>query len=254
MSERVFVFGEGKTEKTVLNSLGKYMETRDLEITSVGGKNNFGNRMTVDLASEFRPGMPGRYVRVLVFRDVDQAETETDLRRSFEGIARQLIDMPAQWRPLADAVNVSTLDISPTGERPGLRLVLHLAATPPRGGGPAVLPDFSDKTTDGYLLWLALAPGVVERFARDARVDAGVIVQKVTTELPQLFAQNRIPFNTDKDYLAAYLAATRFWKVKRNEVKESLVGIIFDRAAQAAREDLGNIMNSWLCAVKEARR
>jgi hypothetical protein len=254
MSDRVFVFGEGKTEQTVLDNLGKYLGAGGLEPTFVGGKNNFRNKMLIELEPEFKPGMPGHYVRVLVFRDVDRGETEADLCRSFGSIARQLIDTPAQWRSVADAANVFAVDIRPTGERPGLRLVLHLAATPPVTGLPPVLPDFSDKTTDGYLLGLALSPGVVERFARDARVDATVIVQKVTAELPQLFSQNRLPLETDKDYLAAYLVATRFWKVKRNEAKERLAGIILDRATKAAAQDFCTVMHSWLCAIKEARR
>ena len=259
MNEMVFIFGEGSTERIVLDKLGNFLGASNLpHPTLVGGKNAFGNKMIGELRPLFNPGRPGHYVRALVFRDFDEGETDDRILQSFSGIARNLIDAQADWHVSEACPNISLLDISPTEERPGLRLVLHVATTPPviAEDEQWALPVFMDKTTDGYLIRMAMLPDVIERFAWDIRVDSKVIVKIIIDELPELFDKRDtpIPFDCDKDYLFAYLVSTRFWKVKRTEVKETLVGIILDRAMKHAENNFRTIMNSWLTAIAEVQK
>lgn len=260
MDERIFVYGEGVTEKIVLKRLVDDLEENRIQVTAVGGKNNFETRILEDLEPEFNTGVPGQYVRVLVFRDLDFGEKADNVRRSFSRIVRNLVGKESQWRGVETIPNVSVCSIPPDNDRSGLRLVLHLAEKPRTspGNDGLGLPDFKDKTTDGYLLWMGLTSNVVARFARDIKVEPSIISDIVETELPELFcpaaADIRIPFDSDKDYLSAYLVSTRFWKVKRTEGKERLAGIILDRAKKFAKEDFETIMGSWMAAIKEVQK
>lgn len=263
MDDRIFVYGEGPTEKIVLVRLVDELEGNRAQVTGVGGKNKFVTRIIDDLESEFNPGVPDQYVRVLVFRDLDDGEKAENVRQSFSRIVRNLVHKERPWRPVEAIPNVSVCSIPPDNERSGLRLVLHLAEKPRTspGNGTLNLPDFKDKTTDGYLLWMALTPNVLARFARDIRdikVAPSTISRIVETEIPEMFrpsdADIRIPFDSDKDYLSAYLVSTRFWKVKRTEAKERLAGIILDRAIKYAKDDFKTIMGSWMAAFEEVQK
>jgi hypothetical protein len=219
---------------------------------NVRGKNNFRSKIPNTLKPEFDPGEPGRYVRVLVFRDLDADEKRQDIVASFEGIACELL---ARWRlepqlsPLDDWPNIFTVDETPTEDRPGLRFVLHIA-------DPPQLEDLDLKnvTTDCYVLALALQDPVLERFARDISSQNDALHILVTEKVPQTIIDQGITFDEDKDFLAAYLCAARFWTVKRTEEKERLLKIVLARARKYAHDEFWSIFASWRTAIEEVIR
>lgn len=271
MDSPLFVFGEGITEQVVFRKLAEFLNqsgqlsrpiitagTPRPDLIAVGGKNNF-KQVILDTVGLRTKALSERGVRLLVFRDRDQNEKEAALKQSFVDIVRSLVDQSQtnnSWKPHAEFTNISSLEITNREAQANspLRLVLHLA-TNPLGERPSAMPDFNDKTTDGYILQLALSSGVIGRFApKDVKVGTHLLSQKITQEIPELFQQNGLPFDTDKDYLAAYLLTTRFWKTRRTEDKARLVEIILDRAVQHEPEAYQTAWASWIAAIKEVQQ
>lgn len=253
----IYSFGEGPTDQVVFDVLKEALEkthnlTFEGKFVNVRGKNNFRSKIPNTLKPEFDPGEPGRYVRVLVFRDLDADEKRQDIVASFEGIACELL---ARWRlepqlsPLDDRPNIFTVDETPTEDQPGLRFVLHVA-------DPPQLEDLELKnvTTDCYILALALQDPVLERFAQDANSQSDTLHSLITREMPQVISDQDVAFDEDKDFLAAYLCASRFWTKKRTEEKERLLNIVLKRALKYDQEDFWSVFASWKTAIEEATR
>ncbi len=253
MDEELFVFGEGKTEEVVFAWLSqKWALPQQARLISVDGKTNFVSGILKKVEQDFAPGIPGQMVRLLAFRDLDQDETMESICQSFEQIGNDLRGEALQFTPSHKFPNVLVSTIQPTQQHPGLRFVLHIADTPT--GIPEQLNQFANKTTDAYILSIALSDGVLSRFGRKAGTKPGIIRAKVLSELPQLFANNGIGFDTDKDYLAAYLTATRFWKINRTEQEARLTKVILDRAMSYANGALEQTFASWAFAIEEVSR
>lgn len=254
---KVFVFCEGPTDQviyaTVKESLSQVQVPAEKPI-SFGGKSNFHPRILETVAPELTAGEPGSYTSILVFRDRDAGEEPSAIQDAFAGIARELL---RQWQlqpafaPVQSWPNLFRLDEPPTLERPGLCLVLHIAA-------PPQLENLSLKnlTTDGYVLALALQDEVLERFAVESKVKSSsdVLRKLITHEVPEAISNGGIVFDEDKDYLAAYLCAARFWTVRRAEEKERLLHVILDRALRYTPEAFRCVLNSWGAAMKEVMR
>lgn len=253
----IYPFGEGPTDQVVFYTLKKALEeAHDLRFegsfVSVGGKERFREQMINKLEPEFDPGQPGRYVRVLAFRDLDAGEERRDVATSFEGIARQLLarrELEPQLSPLDDWPNLFVLDQAPNGDRPGLRLVLHIA-------NPPALEDLAlrNVTTDCYVLALALQEPVLARFAQGVSSQSNTLHALVTQEVPQAISNRGIACDEDKDFLAAYLCAARFWTVGRTEEKERLLNVVLARALRYAQDEFWAVFASWKTAIEEAMR
>lgn len=256
MSE-VYPFGEGPTDQVVFYTLKEALEkTHGLEFrgsfVSVGGKDRFREQVIDKLGPEFDAGEPGRYLRVLAFRDLDADEERQNILASFENIARELLvrwELEPQFSPLADWPNIFLIDQAPTDDRPGLRLVLHIADPPQLGD-----LDLRNLTTDCYVLVLALQEPVLERFAQDINSQSDTLHTLITQEMPQTISDQDITFDEDKDFLAAYLCASRFWTVRRTEEKERLLNVVLDRARKYAQGEFWSVFASWQTAIEEAIR
>ncbi len=131
---------------------------------------------------------------------------------------------------------------------PGLRLILHLA-----NSSPLNLPaNLRNDTTDGYILAAGLTDVVLERFAIKVNSNAQDLRVLITSSIPQTIRQTHNAFDQDKDYLAAYLCATRFWAVHRTEDQARLVRIILDRIKKYDPDALQQIFAPWRAAIEEA--
>lgn len=250
---KVFVFCEGPTDQVIYSAVREGLSRVQVPAEkpiSVGGKTNFRPKILETVAPELTAGEPGSYIGVLVFRDQDAGEELLAIQDAFAWIARELLRQwklqpePAQVQPWP---NLFRLDEPPTPERPGLRLVLHIAA-----------PQFENLslrnlTTDGYVLALALQDEVLKRFAGESKVrsSSGILRELITHGVPGTISNCNIAFDEDKDYLAAYLCATRFWTVKRTEEKERLLRLILDRALKYTPAAFWCVLNSWKAAIEE---
>ncbi|MEA3310490.1 MAG: hypothetical protein U9Q70_13420 [Chloroflexota bacterium] len=252
MNKRIFAFGEGVTEKTVWNKLHSKLPQSESKIGgafhAVGGKSGFKKKMLDILEPEF---CPGGYVRVVVFRDVDKGEDIQQILPSFKNLAQDLLSCSIELVNHPNYTNVFVADIQPTDTSTGMRFVLHLAATPSLLSSAIVDLGLRNQTTDTYILALALLDSVLERFAREAKTKKDILESKVVSEIPNLFQKNGIRFDEDKDLLAAYLVATRFWTVKRTDQKERLVKIILDRAFKYDSQNAWKVFASWRAAIEE---
>lgn len=256
MSE-IYSFVEGATDQVVFEVLKEALEkthslTSEGKFVNVKGKSNFRSKIPNTLKPEFDPGEPGRYVRVLVFRDLDADEKTQDITASFEGVARELLarwGLEPQLSPLDDWPNIFTIDEAPTEDRPGLWFVLHVADPPHLEG-----LNLKNITTDCYVLALALQEPVLERFARDISSQSDTLHTLITQGVPQTIIDQGVTFNEDKDFLAAYLCASRFWTKKRTEEKDRLLKIVLARARKYAQGEFWSIFASWKTAIEEAVR
>lgn len=250
MNEELFVFGEGKTEEVVFACLSqKWALPQQAHLISVNGKTNFVSGILDKVGQDFAPGVPGQTVRILAFRDHDEGEKIESICQSFEQIGNILRGESLQFIPSPAANNVFVSTIQPTQQHPGLRFVLHIANTP--AGIPEQLNQLVSKTTDAYILSIALSNGVLSRFGQKVGIEPDIIKAKVLSELPRLFADNGIGFDTDKDYLAAYLTATRFWKINCTEREDRLARVILDRAMSHAIDIFEQTFASWAVAIEE---
>jgi len=110
----------------------------------------------------------------------------------------------------------------------------------------------SNNTTDGYILAIGLEEGVLNAFETDNKVTKGVLYKLITQCIPNCFSdpQYNITFEQDKDYLAAYLCASRFWVKHRTDVR--LTHVILDRAWKHNPEHFKEVFASWIEAMTKA--
>ena len=257
MMATIFPFGEGKTEQVVFDFLRKkwFGHAEFSKFVSVEGKKGFSSEIRE------RPGIPlivetelvpNKEVRVIAFRDLDEGESTASVRQSFQSIVWRLLKpwglRPQSQEVLSNAVYKWEVFAGP--EQPGLRFVLHIA-----GSVDATVP-LRNWTTDGYILALGLKGRVLERFARESKVksDVATLSALITTAIPDMISQQGINFDEDKDYLAAYLVATRFWTVRRTEEQARLIRVILDRAWKYDREQAEQVFKSWRIAIEEVVR
>jgi len=250
----IFPFGEGKTEKVVFDFIrGKLELLGDFrEFNNVGGKNNFRSQILEIVQPDVEAH---RDVRILVFRDLDNGEEPEEVAQSFRDIVWNLLK---KWnlRPRIKQhrcfSNIFTCEHSKHEETPELRLVLHIA-----DNSTLELPvSLLNQTTDGYLLAVGLLDSVLDRFAREPKVnsDRQTLYTLITDSIPSTINRAGITFNEDKDYLAAYLATSRFWVVKRAESRAQLAKIILARTWKYAQDKFSSIFASWITAIQEVIR
>lgn len=247
----VFSFGEGPTDRVVFGFLKSsiFPEKAFREFVSVNGKSNFRPQIMRTVRSEV---IPGNSICMLVFRDRDAGESAEDIVLAF----RQIVwDLLSEWnlrpeiQPHQDYPNVHICAQPSSNTVPGLRFILHLA-----DNSSLNLPaNLRNHTTDGYVLATGLTNIVMERFAAKIHSNVQYIHTLVTNLIPDLI-RNKGSFDQDKDYLAAYLCATRFWVVHRTEAQERLVDIILQRAWRYEPDTIRRIFASWQIAVEEALR
>lgn len=255
MTIRVFPFGEGKTEEIIFEILrsqvGNSPDVAFQNFVSVGGKTNFSNRISRTISSEL---VPNYDIRVVIFRDLDHGEIPENVVQSFQDIAWNLL---AKWnltppiQPVNGAPNIYVLNQPVASQSPGFRLVLHL----PDNGVFNNLPvPLHNRTTDGYVLALGLDDTVLNRFAEKLGTQHNILRNLITISIPQTVTGQGITFDQDKDFLAAYLCATRFWPVHRTEEQAKLVEIIMKRAEKYNSTRLQQVFKSWLDAIREVVR
>lgn len=249
---RVFPFGEGHTEAVVFNILkSKFFPGQAIkEFAPVGGKNHFRSKIKSTVETEI---LPNRKINILVFRDIDGDERIDSVIASIHDIVTELLSR-WQLRPGINQhqkyPNIYTWDQLPTDSAPGLRLVLHLA----NHSTANLALQLRNQTTDGYILAAGLDSIVLERFAQDSKVNsnAQTLNMLITQSIPERFVSPGITFDEDKDYLAAYLCATRFWVAKRTEDQARLVRIILDRAWEYNQQLFESLFTTWRVAIEEA--
>jgi len=257
MMAPVFPFGEGPTDRVVFEFLQEKFYPKEPErefqpFNAVGGKGNFRPEISKAVESEV---IPGRDVRILVFRDLDAGESPASVAQSFRDLVTNLLSawkLQPEVQQSPEYSNIYICEQSSTQTTPGLRLVLHLA-----DNAALDLPmALSNHTTDGYVLAAGLTDVVLGRFAGSPKVksDAQTLYDLVTNSLPEVIKDACITFNEDKDYLAAYLCATRFWVVRRNEEQTLLVRVILDRAWKYDPDTVRRVFSTWLAAIEEAIR
>ena len=236
----VFPFGEGVTEKVIFDFLMRNSSFNGTfqPFQSVGGKKNFRHRILEFLQGQLQPGDD---IRALVFRDVDDGEEKEKICQSFQDIIGALIPgFQTQPDLVSDTIYVWNYDADFR-----FRLVLHLARPPINGH-----LGLRNQTADGYILAIGLQEKVLSRFAGEIHSEPESIKTLIQHEIPSVIRNKEIGFDEDKDYLAAYLTAARFWKVKRTEEKARLARIILDRGWRYAEEETKEILRSWLKALE----
>ncbi len=250
----VFPFGEGRADGVVFDFLRRNFlpDQAFREFVPVNGKNNFRSRIEQTVQSEV---LPNRNISVLVFRDLDAGESPQNIAQAFRDLAWTLL---SDWNLRPDIhshqqhPNVSVCAQPLSATTPGLRLVLHLA-----DNGALNLPiGLLNHTTDGYVLAAGFADAVLERFAGRPQVNssAQALHALITSSIPQTITQATIAFDQHKDYLAAYLCATRFWVVYRTEDQARLVRIILERAWKHDPNTVHQVFATWRAAIEEALR
>jgi len=250
----VFPFGEGQTERVVFDFLRtKFFPDQGFKpFVPVGGKSNFHPKIKRIVRSEI---LSGKDVCILVFRDLDAGETHESVAQSFRDLIWILLskwDLRPNIYPLEKYPNIYVCVQSKSEENPGLRLVLHLADNEDLG-----LPGISpNHTTDGYVLAAGLTDAVLRRFAESPQVNssASILRNLIVNSIPGAITQAKIAFSEYKDYLAAYLCASRFWVVHRTEEQARLVEIILKRAWKYDQGAVHRVFDSWRAAIEEAVR
>lgn len=250
----IFPFGEGKTERLVFKFLvEKYFSGYEFqEFISVGGKDNFRHEILKTVRSDLEAGRDE--MRILAFRDLDEGEEMANVRQAFQDIVWSLLE-PWGLRPEIQEVHPNSIyqwrARASTGQ-PGLQLVLHLA-----NNTSLNLPvSLRNQTTDGYVLGVGLTDQVLRRFAQERKVnsDSDSLRELVIEAIPSTINRSGIVFDEDKDYLAAFLAAARFWVVRRTEEQARLIITILNRAWTYNREQFEQVFESWKLAIQEVLR
>ncbi|RMD65478.1 hypothetical protein D6833_02910 [Candidatus Parcubacteria bacterium] len=252
---RIFAFGEGRTDQIVFEVLWEHSSASSAEgfqqFISVRGKDNFRSKIAETVRSEL---VPNREVRVLVFRDLDSGEDPSNIMQSFRDLVWELLD---EWglqpglQALNSHPNVYVCTQPPSERTPGLRLVLHIADL---DAVPDLPVQLLNHTTDAYLLAIGLTEPVLNRFANRIGSTPQSLSRLITNALPSAMTQENIVFDQDKDYLAAYLCAVRFWVVHRTEEQARLARIILKRALKYGQEDVRTVFRSWIAAIEEVSR
>lgn len=246
----IFPFGEGATDKIVFDFLrSKLFSDQNIrEFVSVNGKDNFRLRIEEIVKSEI---LPNRSSGILVFRDLDVGEQAESVAQAFNVIVWELL---SDWglRPGIQRhqqhPNLYVWVQPPSATKPGLRCCLHLVDNSALG----LQIELLNHTTDGYILAAGLTDVVLERFAAKTSSNALAIQTLVTTLIPDIIRQTNTLFDQDKDYLAAYLCATRFWAVHRTEDQARLLRIILERIWKYDQNAFQQMFSSWQTAVEEA--
>lgn len=249
---QIFPFGEGQTDKVVFDFVKeKLFPDREFQIFApVGGKNQFRSKIKQTVEAEI---FSNRKTNILVFRDIDNGETMDSVSQSFSAIVKELL---SQWNLQPDIhvhqqyPNIYICDQRPSVTTPGLRLLLHLA----NHSAVNLSQRLRNQTTDGYVLAAGLDSVVLERFAQDSKVNsnAETLNLLITQSIPGQFEAPGIVFDEDKDFLTAYLCATRFWVAKRTEDQARLVRIILERAWQHNQNQFKSLFATWQVAIDEA--
>ena len=258
---KVFVFGEGITDKVVFEFLKEKFFNESIDkfesFIVVRGKNAFKK----EILKRAQPDVESKRqnISILVFRDWDEGEELQSIRQSFENIVHNLLNSWNISTPNGKKIskNMWKWEVFPNLPRyPGFRFVLHIA-----NYTHLSLPiTLRNSTTDGYILASGLLNQVLKKFAQEAKFTTevsnpqDVLKKLITQSIPKTMKSEGVVFNEDKDFLAAYLVATRFWVVKRTEEKTRLVRIILDRAIKYAPENVEQIFVSWIQAIKEVLR
>lgn len=248
----VFPFGEGRTDGVVFDFLRRNFlpDQAFREFVSVNGKDNFRSRIEQTVQSEI---LPNREIRILVFRDLDAGESPPNVAQAFRDVAWGLLsgwDLRPEIHSYQHYPNIYICTHPPSLTTPGLRLILHLA-----DNGALNLPmALPNHTTDGYVLAVGFTDAVLERFAGKLQVNSNTLsLRKLITGLiPETVRQANIAFDKDKDYLAAYLCATRFWVIHRTEDQARLVWIILERAWKHDPNTMRQVFATWRAAIEEA--
>lgn len=242
----VFPFGEGMTEKYIFEYLMKKMEwppnLRVSPFVVVGGTTGFRNEIPKVVSQELQPG---RDIRVIAFRDIEEKEDENNIIQSFQSIISRLI---SGFSKQPKRVNDEPIYIWDHHGNFHFRFVVHLAkplieAVPLR-----------NKTSDGYILAIGLQDAVLSRFAADINSNSDAIRSLVQNEIPKAVGSKQIDFNEARDYLAAYLVATRFWSIRRTEEKKRLIHVILERGWEDAKNETLKILCSWIKAMEEVSK
>ena len=255
---KIFVFGEGLTDKVVFDFLKENFFPQNSSkfepFVVVGGKNAFRNI----IMKHVRPDVESKRQNIFIlgFRDRDADEELQSIHQSFDDIVRDLL---ASWytsSPKMQDVSecIWKWEVLPNPDtHPGFRFILHIADY-----AHLSLPvTLHNHTTDGYILASGLLDSVLRRFAQEVRFETNVSNPKATLEtlitqlIPKTIQSKGIIFNQDKDFLAAFLVATRFWAVKRTEKQARLVRVILDRAIKYAPKEVNQIFITWIEAMKE---
>lgn len=251
----IFPFGEGRTDQIVFDVLKEHSGASSAQefqpFIPVGGKNNFHSKIAETVSSEL---IPDREIRILIFRDLDEKESSADVAHSFRDLVWGLL---AEWglRPALQALNshpnIYVCAQPPRTRTPGLHLVLHIADL---NSVPNLPMQLLNHTTDAYLLAVGLQDSVLERFAEKINSNSQSLRTLITHTLPAAVQQESITFDQDKDYLAAYLCAVRFWVVHRTEEQARLARIILRRALSYGQGDVRTVFRSWIAAIEEVSR
>jgi len=248
----VFPFGEGPTDGIVFHLLKqKFFSGQPFrEFVSVNGKNNFRSRIVDTIKSEI---LPNTEISVLVFRDLDAGESSKNVVQTFRDITWSLLSdwgLRPDVQPHQQHPNIYVCAQPPSTTTPGLRLVLHLADNSALNLPIALL----NHTTDSYVLAAGFTNVVLERFAEKVNSNAQSLHALITSSIPRTITETNSTFDQDKDYLAAYLCATRFWVKHRTEKQELLVRIILNRIWKYDQNAFLRIFASWQIAIEEALR
>lgn len=248
----VFPFGEGRTEEVVFSFLQRrFFPDRQAfrEFVSVKGKNHFRSGIEETVQGEIQPN---KDIRILVFRDLDAGESSGDVVHAFRDVVWDLL---SNWNLRPDIhshqqhPNVYVCTQSPSATTPGLRLILHLA-----DNSALHLPvGLSNHTADGYVLAAGLTNAVLERFARKPQVNSNApsLRSLIINSIPQTVQGANIAFGENKDYLAAYLCASRFWVVHRTEDQARLVHIILERGWKDDQATIRQVFATWRASIEE---
>jgi len=248
----VFPFGEGPTDKVVFEFLqGRFYPEREFQpFNAVRGKDNFRQKISEAVESEV---IPGRDVRILIFRDLDAGESSASVAQSFRDLIWNLLslwNLRPNIQPSPGHSNIYICEQPGTQTTPGLRLVLHLA-----DNSALSLPvPSSNHTTDGYILAAGLKNAVLDKFATQVDSDIHSLRKLITDSIPDTITQAHIAFDDYKDYLAAYLCSTRFWVIHRTEEQARLVRVILERAWKYDANSVRRVFCTWLAAIEEAIR
>jgi len=249
----IFPFGEGKTEKIIFDFLvEKWFSGYQFKtFKSVNGKTKFGKEILKTVQGDLLAGRDE--VRILVFRDLDDGEDIDSVAKSFQDIVRSLLKLKS-WNFEPNEVRLNNIykwecAAELASGFAGLSFVLHIA-----NHADGTLPNpLRNQTSDGYILKIALNNSVLGRFARENKVNTSpsILRRLIIEKIPEVISGEGINFDEDKDYLSAYLTASRFWVVKRTEKETRLIKIILERSWTHDRENFEQVFASWRTAIQE---
>lgn len=248
-----YIFGEGKTEKILVNRLtdDKAADKIELNLSSkpvfigTGGKYHSIRKISEKLEPDLTPFQK---VRCVILADRDSGDTIESIREKYENGFCQILEASdykadVSFQRLQGWNNILIFATEPP-DMPDLRVALHIAQTPPL---PISEDQISDSaTTDGYILAAALTERVIQRFAQKAGLTQEKLLEKVTREIPELMRRNGIVNLDAKDFISAYMTASRFLKIKRSEDESTFAGIVISRAIQREPEAVKKIFASTL--------